>query len=351
MRPAFLLILAGVIPLHAESDLFAEVDANHDGKVSYQEMPEGLRSHFKTLDADGDGFISREEQLKQFANAARPAAAKAELIKDVDYVGKGNPRQSVDLLVPADHATKRRPLVVFIHGGAWNSGSKADGTEVIRALSATGDYVTATISYRLSTEAVWPAQIHDCKAAIRFLRSKADAYGIDPDHIGVIGVSAGGHLVGMLGTSGGNPGLEGTLGDFPKADSRVQCVVNFFGPTDFLTMGGDGAKSNAITQLLGGLGPGLKDKAKEASPVTWITRTSVPFFTAHGTEDPLVPYGQAEELDTALKKAGVESHLIKMVGGGHGFASDDLNQRIYQFLANQLCGEKGKIADEPIVLK
>ncbi|MEO5913670.1 MAG: alpha/beta hydrolase [Luteolibacter sp.] len=274
--------------------------------------------------------------------------AEIELLGNVDYVGKGDPAQTLDLLVPQDHATKKRPLVVFIHGGGWNSGRKEDGLAAMRLLSSTGDYVTATINYRLSQEAVWPAQIYDCKAAIRFLRGKADEYGIDAENVGIIGMSAGGHLVSMLGTSGEIAALEGDIGPFPKQSSRVQCVVNFFGPTDFLTMSGDALQPNPVTALLGGIGPDLKEKAKQASPVTWVTKNSAPFLTAHGTKDPLVPFAQAEEIHQALLKAGVESHLIAMQGAGHGFSNNTLNQRIHQFFDNHLRHQTGAISDEPI---
>jgi acetyl esterase/lipase len=346
MRPLLLLVLAGTLPLRGEVDLFTSVDANQDGKVSYEEMPEALRAHFKRFDADNDGFITREEQRRLVPDAGNAVAI--EQIRDVDYVGKGNPRQTLDLLVPEDRATQKRPLVIFVHGGAWNSGDKTQGLPVVRALATTGDYVTATLNYRLSQEAAWPAQLHDCKAAIRYLRGHADTYGIDPDHLGVIGVSAGGHLAAMLGTTDKIKDLEGDLGPFPKLSSGVQCVVNFFGPADFLTMNGDVLTPNPITQLLGGDAATLKEKAKQASPVTWISKTSAPFFTAHGTKDPLVPYSQAEKLHSGLVAVGVETHLIKMVGGGHGFASDDLNQRIRQFLDNHLRQQDRKISGEPI---
>jgi acetyl esterase/lipase len=346
MRPLLLLVLATSISARAESDLFNTLDANHDGKVSLEETPDAQRQNFKQIDTNGDGFVTREE-LSHFMPPP-PAAAGVDPLNDVDYVGKGNPRQTLDLLVPKDHATKKRPLVIFIHGGAWNSGRKEDGQPVIRMLAATGDYVTATLNYRLSQEEVWPAQIYDCKAAIRFLRGKADEYGIDPAEVGVMGLSAGGHLVSMLGTAGEVPVLEGDLGAFPKVSSKVQCVVNFFGPTDFLTMSGDVMTPNPVTMLLGGVGPDLKEKAKQASPVTWITKDSAPFFTAHGTKDPLVPFAQAEEINAALTKAGVESHLTAMVDAGHGFSSNTLNLRIKQFLDNHLRQQHGAISDEPI---
>jgi acetyl esterase/lipase len=275
-------------------------------------------------------------------------------LKNVDYVGKNNPRQTLDLLLPKDRSTKKRPMVVFIHGGGWMSGKKEDGLDIVRLLASTGDYATATINYRLTQEAGWPAQIHDCKAAIRFLRGKADEYGIDPGKIGVMGASAGGHLVAMLGTSGGIAGLEGDLGSFAKQSSRVQCVVNFFGPANFLTFFGKEVaieklrRDNMAVRLLGKDADEIKENAKLASPVTWITKDDAPFLTAHGTKDTLVPFAQAVELHGTLEKSGVESHLIAMEGAGHGFANPELNQRIKSFLDEHLRGLPGEISSAPI---
>ena len=225
---------------------------------------------------------------------------------------------------------------------------------MIRALAAGGDYVAATINYRLTREAAWPAQIHDCKAAIRFLRGNAAEYGIDPGRIGVIGISAGGHLVSMLGTSGGVSSLEGELGAFPGASSRVQCVVNFFGPTNFLSFYGKDTTparirdADMIGPLLGREEPVVLANAKAASPVSWVSEDDAPFLTAHGTKDRLVPYAQAQEIDGALTRAGVESHLIEMTGAGHGFDSPDLNRRIKLFLDKHLYGRPAEIPEDPI---
>jgi acetyl esterase/lipase len=352
----WLLFLLLTPAAFAQADPFAALDSNKDGKLTLKEIPEAARPHFKLVDANSDGIVTREE-LAQAATAQKEgkvAIPGFDHLKDIDYVGGNNPRQKLDILVPKDHSTKKRPLVVFIHGGGWLSGSKTDGLGVIQLLASTGDYVTATIGYRLTQEAGWPAQIFDCKAAIRFLRANADTYGIDPDHIGVMGMSAGGQLVSMLGTSGGEPSVEGTLGKFPKVSSRVQCVVNFFGPTDFLTFFGadtspDKARADQmVSQLLGKEDAEIKANAKSASAVTWISKDDPPFLTAHGTKDTLVPFAQAEEIDGLLKKEGVESHLIAMQGGGHGFASDDLNKRIKLFLDMHLRGMPAKISDEPI---
>jgi len=358
MRPILFLSLLAPAAFAQAPDPFAALDANKDGKLALLEVPEAARPHFKTFDGNSDGFVTKEEFLAAASGqASGGTAGPADLVqlKDIDYVGTGNPRQKLDLVLPKDRAGKKRPMVVFIHGGGWLAGRKEDGLEVIRHIAASGDYATATINYRLSQEAVWPAQIYDCKAAIRFLRGKADEYGIDPDKIGVMGFSAGGHLVSMLGTGNDEPSLEGTLGKFAKVSSRVQCVVNFFGPTDFLTFFDKDPNleklsgQNMAAQLLGRNKEEIAANAKAASPVTWITKDDAPFFTAHGTKDNLVPFAQATEIDAALEKAGVETHLVAMEGAGHGFANADLNNRIRLFLDKHLRGQKvGMISNAPI---
>ncbi|WP_035605978.1 alpha/beta hydrolase fold domain-containing protein [Haloferula sp. BvORR071] len=358
--PLSLLLLAPAAALAqapAQPDPFANFDANKDGKLSLDEVPEQLRQYFSMADKNGDKFVSREEFLA-VASGQTGGEAKAgvelDQLKNIDYVGGSNPRQKLDLLVPKDAATKKRPLVVFIHGGGWLSGRKEDCLSVARLLASSGEYVTATINYRLTQEAMWPAQIYDCKAAIRFLRGKAAEYGIDPDHIGVMGLSAGGQLVSVLGTSGDEPKLEGSLGSFGKVSSRVQCVVNFFGPTDFLSFYGKDTSfenlstGNMIKQLLGKDKEEVMENARQASAVTWISKDDAPFFTAHGTNDTLVPYAQAEEIHAALQGAKVESHLVKMQGGGHGFENNELNQRIKVFLDKELRGIPGEISEAPI---
>ncbi len=350
------LLLFALFPtvVAAQADPFVFLDKDKDGKLAEAEVPEHVRPRFRSYDADKDGFVTRKEFEKAASASPDGAAAPTEfLLKDIDYVGKGNPRQTLDLLIPPARAEGKRPLVVFIHGGGWRAGRKEDGLGVIRTISA-GGYVTASINYRLTPEAAWPAQIHDCKAAIRFLRGNAAKYGIDPERIGVIGISAGGHLVSMLGTSGGVRALEGELGAFPGTSSRVQCVVNFFGPTNFLSFYGKNTTparirdADMIGPLLGREEGVVQANAKAASPVSWISEDDAPFLTAHGTKDRLVPYAQAQEIDGALAQAGVESHLIEMTGAGHGFDSPDLNRRIKLFLDKHLYGRPAEIPEDPI---
>ena len=187
------------------------------------------------------------------------------------------------------------------------------------------------------------------------MRKKAKKYNFDPDHIAVIGTSAGGHLAAMLGTSGGVGALEGDLGQYKSVSSRVQCVVDLFGPTDLLAMSSypsqmdHDAPNSPESMLVGGAIQKNKDAARNASPITYVSTDDPPFLLIHGTADPLVPFNQSERLHKALKKAGVESSLITMQGGGHGgFRSPAYRERIRRFLDRHLRGEGDRLSDETI---
>ena len=162
------------------------------------------------------------------------------ILRDIAYTGSDNPHQTLDLYTPRslNLSSGKLPVVVWIHGGAWKSGSKKSGNHPHRIpeIVATQRYAGVSIGYRLSQDIKWPAQIHDCKAAIRWLRGNAKALGLDPDRIGVWGSSAGGHLASMLGTTKDYESLEGEIGDFRSFSSEVQAVVNYYGPSAFLRM-------------------------------------------------------------------------------------------------------------------
>jgi acetyl esterase/lipase len=258
-----------------------------------------------------------------------------EVLRDLQYVEGGHERHRLDIYRP-EKAEGRLPLIVWIHGGAWMTGSKESCPAVPLV---TKGYAVASVNYRLSQHAVFPAQIADCKAAIRWLRAHAAKYQIDPDHIGVWGASAGGHLVAMLGTTGGAKELEGTGGNLDQS-SRVQCVVDWFGPSDLLTMAGSHDNPGSPeSRLIGGPGKENKEKARQASPVTYVSKDSAPFLIMHGDQDTTVPPGQSEELAEALKRAGVEVTLqiIKDNGhGGPGFGSPESRKLIEDFFAKHL---------------
>ena len=263
--------------------------------------------------------------------------------RDLRY-GEHKERNTLDLFVPKSE--KPLPLIVWVHGGAWQGGSKEGNNPALPFLAK--GYAVAAINYRLSQHAVYPAQIQDCKEAVRFLRANAKKYNLNPDAFGVWGASAGGHLVALLGTAGGAKDLAPADGPNKDVSDKVQCVVDFFGPTDLLKMGEQaGAKSkfdhnspdSPESKLVGGAIQQNKEKAAKANPITYASKETPPFLILHGDADPLVPLGQSELLHEALKKAGVPSELVVIKGGGHGgpgFASKENQEKIAAFFEKHL---------------
>lgn len=271
---------------------------------------------------------------------------------DIEYGKAGDISLKLDLLQPKAESKRARPCIVWVHGGGWQNGSKSSGLGRLGALVASGDYVGASVGYRLTDVAPWPAQIHDCKAAIRYLRANAKKYGIDPEKIGVWGSSAGGHLVSLLGTSGDVPELEGNCGT-PDVSSRVACVVDYCGPSDFLLFGLSSPRLNQpgqpVYKLFGGPAREKADLATAASPVTHVTANDPPFLIVHGTADKTVPLAQAERLYEVAKKAGIDATFVKIEGGGHGISGAAIEARVKDFLARHLLGKDVAISSEPIV--
>lgn len=278
--------------------------------------------------------------------------AKIDVQTDVEYGKAGERSLKLDVIKPKEASETPRPCVVWIHGGGWQNGNKSSGVGRLAGLVATGDYVGVSVGYRLTDETAWPGQIHDCKAAIRWVRANAKSLGIDPDKIAVMGSSAGGHLVSMLGTSGDVKELEGKNGS-PDVSSRVACVVDLCGPSDFLAIGKDNPKLNdpagPVYKLLGGPLSDKQDVAKEASPVTYVSADDPPFLILHGTEDRTVAIHQAELLHAARQKSGNKTIFVKINGGGHGIGGPDVTKRIEAFLAKHLLGKDIEVSSEPIV--
>jgi acetyl esterase/lipase/cyclophilin family peptidyl-prolyl cis-trans isomerase len=243
--------------------------------------------------------------------------------RDIAYVAGGHARQKLDLYLPK--ADGPLPLIINIHGGAFRMGSKADGVPL--DYLALG-YAVASIGYRLSGDAIWPAQIEDCKAAVRWLRANARTHGIDPDRFAAWGASAGGHLATMLGTAGGVKEFE--VGENLGVSSRVQAVVDYFGPTDFLQMDAHRLANGQVhdpadspeSELIGGALQENKDKAARANPITYVTKDAPPFLICHGDADPLVPHHQSVLLEAALRRAGVPVTFYTVTGAGHGRFND-----------------------------
>ncbi len=256
-------------------------------------------------------------------------------LRDLAYVTEGHPRQKLDLYLPSPTGQAapngqakagKLPLIVWIHGGGWQQGSK-DGSPALRFLNE--GYAVASVNYRLSQHAIFPAQIEDCKAAIRWLRAQAAKYNLDPNRFGVWGSSAGGHLVALLGTTGDVKEFE--RGENLQFSSRVQAVCDFFGPTDFLQMDAhrlpDGMIHNETRSpealLIGGPIQENKEKTARANPISYVTPDDPPFLIVHGDADPAVPHHQSQLLDAALRRAGVPVTFYTVKGGKHGNFSDE----------------------------
>ena len=301
------------------------------------------------LGQPSDDFIDRAPSNVRPDSQRKTRSFK--IIENVPYADTDNPRQQIDLFLPRQQLDdKPLPIVAFIHGGGWRKGSRRSGLNFIGPIVQTRKYIGASIGYRLTDEAIWPAQIHDCKAAIRWLRANAGMYGGDSNKIVVAGSSAGGHLVALLGTSGDVAELEGDLGDWGEKSSRVNGVINFFGPSNFTSMGGwHNNPDSPESILLGGPVQENMDTARSASPITYVTKDDPPFLTIHGTNDALVPFGQSVELTDSLQKAGVLARLIPIQDGGHGRPHvSELDERIRLFLENQFDGRHHEISTESI---
>jgi acetyl esterase/lipase len=239
-----------------------------------------------------------------------------EEIRDVVFGTGGQRPLRLNIARRKQLPRERSPVIVCIHGGGWYS---LDYKGPQNYPFAAQGYFTVNIEYRLSSEAVFPAQIEDCKAAIRWLRANSKKYNIDPDRIGVWGNSAGGHLAALLGTSGDVPELEGNGGS-GRFSSRVQAVVDLFGPTDFTQIKRCRDDPNAPEcRLVGGLLHDRADLVKAANPITYITPGDPPFLIMHGVNDQVVPFSQSELLCNALKDAGVEATLIPVKNASHLF--------------------------------
>ncbi len=261
----------------------------------------------------------------------------ATVLRDLTYAVQDGRPLTLDLYLP--HISGTRPLVVWVHGGAWYEGSKEHCLAV--PLTEHG-YAVASINYRLSHEAIFPAQIHDCKGAVRWLRAHAAEYRLDPDRFGAWGDSAGGHLVALLGTSGDVAELEGTVGGNLGQSSRVQAVCDWYGPTDMLQMSSapseidHDAPDSAEARLFGGPIHEKRDLVRLANPVTFLCPDAPPFLIVHSDADPIVPLRQSEILADALRAAGVPVTFLTVVGAGHGFDDPLYWQKAAEFFDETL---------------
>ena len=264
----------------------------------------------------GRDFLRRSSRVP-------PVPRGTTVYRDIAYVTNGHPRQKLDLYLPKDAETS--PLMILIHGGGFKEGDKIEENA---APWLREGYAVASFNYRFSSDAVFPAQIEDCKAAVRWLRANARKYGYDPDRFGTRGSSAGGYLVTMLGTTGATAKFD--VGENLEVSSRVQAAADRYGATDFLQMdahrlsGGDihNSPDSPESELIGGNIADNRDKVENANPINYVTKNCPPFIIIHGDRDLLVPHHQSELLVAALAKAGVPVTLYTVKGGGHGGFDD-----------------------------
>jgi acetyl esterase/lipase len=258
------------------------------------------------------------------------AATVAEVIveENITYGKAGDVELKLDMARPEGDGPF--PAIVFIHGGGWTGGNRQAYKTQIQEAAKRG-YVAATITYRLmkfdqakketaTAEPIFPAQIHDAKAAIRWVRANAEKYHVDPNRIGVTGASAGGHLSLLVGLTDKDSQLEGESGS-PRQSSRVQAVVNVFGPTEMAS----GYETSSVAYLfrlfMGGTPEEAAETYKKASPLTYVSKDDPPVLTLHGDQDKLVPIAQATMLDEKMKSAGAPHTMKVYEGQCNGFAT------------------------------
>lgn len=233
----------------------------------------------------------------------------------------------------ANAQPKLRPAVLMVHGGGWAGGSKKEFRNLAVLMAQLG-YVTAPVAYRLTTNPAntWPAQLDDVQLAVRWLRSHAAQYGIDPKRIGAVGVSAGGQLVASLGLRETRNPETAKYGD---QSSRVSCVVDVCGPTDLADDFNSKVKqgefvNDLLKRLFGGPVPEKSSLASDASPLTHVDAKASPFLIIHGTKDDVVPFDHSQRLHEALKKNGTPTRMLALENEGHSFQNRQNQQKFFQ---------------------
>lgn len=276
---------------------------------------------------------------------ALPAAAQdrtdgdVTVTRDIPYIADAGPRQTLDLYLPATTGAAEYPLVVplvvWIHGGGWRQGDK-EAVRVDYLLSE--GYAIASLNYRLTGDAIFPAQIQDVNAALGFLWDHAGEYHLDQDRFVVGGASAGAHLATLAGLSANDRPDTFTT----EPDVRIAAILDFFGPTDFTVAGASQEGTGALVGLLGGTVEEKPELARAASPASWIDDADPPVLTIHGAADQIVPVSQSQLLDTELEDAGVEHTLIVIPGAPHGgpaFQTDEIHAAVIAFLSAALAAD------------
>lgn len=289
--------------------------------------------------AEGPYVHLEEEPLAKVIDPIRVDFEKEGLAyqEHIPY-GNESPRQIMDVFYPKENNGKM-PVVMWIHGGGWSDEKLTEKyrPEPELAELAKKGFFIASIEYRLLQHAPWPAQIMDCKCAIRFLRAHAKQFGIDPDRIGAWGESAGGHLTALLGTCGHVPAFEGN-GGWQEYSSAVQAACPWYAPYDMLASYQQKGDDNSLMQrMFNGTAEEKEKEIRAASPISYVNEPLPPFLVMHGDADRLVPLWQTENFYEKSKEAGNPIECILVPGQGHGFFDGDCYyQAIFDFFCRTL---------------
>lgn len=321
--------------------LLNDMDKDADGCISKDEANPLLKQHFDRFDKDTDGKIDAKElpalatvvaRLQRGQNQNRNNRRRqrklvvpdsVNRIVDIEYRKGTSKRWKLDLVHPKAKSESPRPAIVFIHGGGWRNGDKGWGAFGSMPIEyAEKGYVCISVNYRFIDEAPFPACIEDCKNAVRWLRANAETYNVDPDHIGAFGISAGAHLVSMLGLVKKERELEGD-GPHLEYSSAVTSVCCAAPPTNFLKWNGEEVDVSkmgwGLKQVFGAkTGNELKEMAEKSAPITYVQSGAVPFLVIHGTADKTVPVFQGDCFAKALKDVGADVTYLRYDGAGHG---------------------------------
>ena len=264
---------------------------------------------------------------------------KIATVIDIVYTTPGSAEMRLDVAYPLEGAGPF-PGVVVLYGGAWRVGNKWGNPRPLlgRSSGQRRGFVAVAPQYRHCPKDIFPAQVHDVKAAVRWLRGHAAEYRVDVDHVGAMGFSAGGHLSLMLGVTGPDDGLEG---DAPPGSpsSKVQAVVNYFGPSDLTQTDASDLSAGLVRDFLGAKPADRPDLATKASPLTYLSKDDAAILTFHGTKDPLVPHNQSTKLAEAMSRVGLPGRIELLVGAGHGWTGPEMRRTMnetYEFFDEHL---------------